>query len=503
MLRVRTASRSRLAYGSAAPYRVTVFADRVLDPAQVVVNAFQPVLDEVDTELEITEGALPAGLEGVIYRNGPGRLDVHGTRLTHPFDGDGMVSRFELRQGRVFYRNRYVRTDEFRQEALSGKALYRNFGTNLPGGLWANFLRLKFKNPANTSVLYEGEQLLALWEGGQPHALDPNTLQTRGRFDFDGRLSTTGLARILAPEPPFSAHPRRCAKTGALYNFGIQVAPNPTLRLYHLSDGQLLSTREITLPGVSFMHDFVLTETYAVFFVTPVQFDVARALIGFASPVECLRRTPDVPSQILLVPRSGGPVRWLAAEQGFFLFHFFNAYDDGDEVVVDGCRMADFPGGTVDLGDVQAVRDLILDPGYPTRWRINPRQESVDERQVGEVPLELPTVDPRRAAQYHRYGYATARLRSGPPLYTGLARLDFESSQLSTVDLAPDLPGEPLVVPLQSPDETVLATVVYRAREHVSELQLRDSGTLGIIMRARLPHHQPPGFHGCFVPATR
>ncbi len=471
---------------------------RSLDPAQVVVDAFRPVIDEVEASLEVVDGAVPRGLRGTLYRNGPGRLSVHGMQLTHPFDGDGMVSRFVFDDGQIRYRNRYVRTNEFRAEARAGRPLFRNFGTNLPGGLRSNLLRLRFKNPANTSVLYHGGRLLALWEGGQPHAIDPQTLDTIGRFDFEGRLKSTGLARWLAPEPPFSAHPRRCSVSGEVFNFGLQVAPRPTLRLYRIDpQGRLVSTRDIVLPAMAFMHDFVLTGEYAVFFVTPVAFDVARALLGLTSPVESIHRAPDAPPVALLVPRDGGPVRRIPLADGFFLFHFFNGFQADGKIVVDGCRMDDFPGGTVDLSDVESVRQVSLDPGFPTRWRIDPLAGRVDEERIIDVPMELPTIDRRRTARGHRYGYATARLRDGPPIYTGLSRIDFETGDISTVDLAPDLPGEPVFLPTGPAEaDGVLATVVYRAEQRVSEMQLRDSSTLALVARARLPHAQPPGFHG-------
>ena len=37
-------------------------------------------------------GTIPAELEGTLLRNGPGLLEVGGTKLAQPLDGDGMVS---------------------------------------------------------------------------------------------------------------------------------------------------------------------------------------------------------------------------------------------------------------------------------------------------------------------------------------------------------------------------------------------------------------------------
>ena len=106
------------------------------------------------------------------------------------------------------------------------------------------------RTPANTSVVHHANRLLALWEGGQPHELDPVTLATLGRYDYDGALRSDGLARWLAPEPAFSAHPKRCPKTNEMFNFGLQVAPSPILRFYRIdAEGKLASTRHIRLPG--------------------------------------------------------------------------------------------------------------------------------------------------------------------------------------------------------------------------------------------------------------
>ncbi|MFM7577228.1 MAG: carotenoid oxygenase family protein, partial [Microcystaceae cyanobacterium] len=44
---------------------------------------------EWDTELTITEGNIPQGLKGTLFRNGPGLFEIGGIPIRHPFDGDG------------------------------------------------------------------------------------------------------------------------------------------------------------------------------------------------------------------------------------------------------------------------------------------------------------------------------------------------------------------------------------------------------------------------------
>lgn len=477
---------------------------RETDPAQVVVDAYRSVDGEVDADLPCVEGRVPHGLSGVLYRNGVGRLDVHGTPQMHPFDGDGMVSRFDFQGGAVHYRNRWVRTREFLEEEQAQRMLYRGFGTNIPGGLRANAFRMRFKNAANTSIVFHGGKLLALWEAGQPHRLHPETLETLERHDYEGALSNREhfLWRILAPERPFSAHPKICPITGEMYNFGLVIGPRIELVVYRISpEGRIMSARRVGLEEPCFMHDFVLTERFAVFFATPIKFDLPRALSGVNTPVESIRRDPRRSTQIVLVPREGGEPQRFEADDGFFLFHYFNAYESGSTIVVDGCRMADFKGGTIDLRDPSAVRDAMFEPAFPTRWTVDLGTKKVQARQLHEMGMELPRIDERRCTQMHRVLYATARTHpEGPPLLNGLARLDPESGQAVVRDLYPDLPGEPVFVPGgPGEDDGWLTSVVYRAETGRSELWLVEPTSLATVARLELPHHLPPGFHGTWV----
>ena len=181
------------------------------------------------------EGAVPTDLHGTLFRNGNGRFEHQGITYDHLFDGDGMISAFEFKGGKVHYSNRYVRTDEFEREEAAGRMLYRSFGTNLPGGFSRNFLKMHFKNAANTNVIFHGGKLLALWEGGWPHRLEPATLETLGRYDYGGVLRNdfSFIDRQITPELPFSAHPKVHPGSGELFNFGTaagrkQVPPEQT-----------------------------------------------------------------------------------------------------------------------------------------------------------------------------------------------------------------------------------------------------------------------------------
>ena len=81
---------------------------------------FDPVHDELDrVELQV-EGALPEGLEGVYLRNGTNRQFAETRSRLHMFNGAGMLHQVQIRDGRAWYSNTYVRTPRFENERQAG-----------------------------------------------------------------------------------------------------------------------------------------------------------------------------------------------------------------------------------------------------------------------------------------------------------------------------------------------------------------------------------------------
>jgi all-trans-8'-apo-beta-carotenal 15,15'-oxygenase len=475
------------------------------DALATYLRSYEAVRDEVDAPLRVAEGALPPTLRGVLYRNGVGKMDVFGTRYGHPFDGDGMVTRFAFDGATVRYRNRFVRTKELVDEERAGRMLYRSFGTNLPGGIRRNFLRLRFKNAANTSVVVHGGKLLALWEGGLPHRLDPETLETKGRYDFAGKLRNRSslLGSLLAPELPFSAHPKRDVDTGDLVNFGTLLGEKSQLALYRVRpDGVMHPPSFTPLGALSFVHDFVLTKRYAVFFLSSVSFRVASTLFGLTTPVGSLRAS-DRPAAILLVPRDGGEAITVPAAAGF-LFHFVNGFDDDTgRVVLDGMRFdALMPAAA--FQDLLEGKHVEAPPPAPTRYVIDVARRRVTQSPLAETPAELPTIDPRRAGRsYHHFWALAGQKGQTDPFFRRLLHANGRGGE-SVRDFAPDLPGEPLFVPVgdaANEGEGFVLCVVYRAGAHRSDLYVLEPDDLRTVCRLELPHHVPPGFHGTWAAA--
>jgi len=130
---------------------------------------FAPVHKEITADNLPVISTLPPELDGLFVRNGP-NPQFPPLKHYHWFTGDGMLHGVRLQGGRVSYRNRYVRTQGWKDEYAAGKALYPSFAIDPLSVIVASVLKNRFhhrpasKNPANTALVWHDGRLLALWE---------------------------------------------------------------------------------------------------------------------------------------------------------------------------------------------------------------------------------------------------------------------------------------------------------------------------------------------------
>jgi len=481
---------------------------------------------EFDYWIDQIEGEIPSGLEGTLFRNGPGLLDINGQPIHHPFDGDGMISAITFHNGRAHYRNRYVRTAGYLAEQAAGKILYRGvFGTQKSGGWLANAFDLRIKNIANTQVIYWGGKLLALWEAAEPHQLDPKTLDTLGLDNLDGLLSAGDA---------FAAHPRfdpRCEAVGGapvLVNFAIKPGLSTSISLYELDTaGQCIGKQVKTVPGFAFIHDFAITPRYAVFFQSPVEFNPLPFVLGWRGAGECVKFRPDRPTRIILIPRSTdigasktqagqaeAPKAIVLETEAGFVFHHANAFEqaDGSQIVVDSVCYASFP--EVEPGsDFGEVDFDALAPGQLWRFTLDLTSCQVSRELLESRCCEFPALAPDRVGRPYRYVYLGAAHKSqGNAPLQALIKCDLQTGDRQIWSTAPDgFMGEPVFVPRnrhsdgyqsECEDAGWLLALVFDSRRNCSDLVILDAQAVnqGPIARLFLKHHVPYGLHGTFTP---
>lgn len=453
------------------------------------------------------EGEIPVELSGTLFRNGPGLLDRNGQLVHHPFDGDGMINAIAFQNGKAYYQNRYVRTPGYVEEEQAGKFLYRGvFGTQKPGGWLANLFDFRIKNIANTQVIYWGGKLLALWEAAEPHRLDPRTLETLGQEYFD---------QVLHPGSAFAAHPRidpHCLwDQGAphLVNFAIKPGLSTTITLYELDQqGSIIQQQKHSVPGFAFIHDFAITSHYAIFFQNPVHFNPIPFALGMRGAGECIRFQDDKPTRILIIPRDPAlpqQIQTLETQSGF-IFHHANAFEQGDELVVDSICYAGLPD-VEHGGDYREVDFTALPPGQLWRFKINLKTGTTQRQLIERRCCEFPFIHPDLMGRSHRYIFlGAAHEPTGNAPLQAILKVDLVTGNRQIWSAAPrGFAGEPVFVPrpnsVAEDDGWVLA-LIYDAAHDRSDVVILDARNLepGPIARLHLKHHVPYGLHGTFTP---
>ncbi len=480
-------------------------------------KGYDSLKGEFDYWIDDMEGAIPAELEGTLFRNGPGLLDINGERIHHPFDGDGMICAIAFQDGRAHFRNRHIRTEGYQAEQAAGRILYRGvFGTAKAGGWMANLLDFRLKNIANTNVIYWGGKLLALWEAAEPHRLDPVTLETLGLDYLDG---------ILQPGDAFAAHPwidPSCQQDGGapcLVNFSIKPGLSSTITLYELSPkGELLRKYAHSVPGFAFIHDFAITPHYCIFFQNPVTFNPLPFLAGVRAPGECIQFHPDRPTKIVVIPRKGIEAVSDAASvtletHSGFVFHHGNAFEvSRDEVVMDSICYENLPA-VEPAADFRQTNFEALSPGQLWRFRLNLKTGTVERELLEGRCCEFPTLHPDKVGRSHRYLYlAAAHAPTGNAPNQAIVKVDVETGDRQTWSAAPwGYVGEPVFVPRPgnstgsdlesaSEDDGWLLTMVFDASRDRSDVVILDAHNLDLVARLHLKHHVPYGLHGSFTP---
>jgi carotenoid cleavage dioxygenase len=436
-----------------------------------------PVFDEVTlTDLEV-RGAIPPELEGRYLRNG---ANPQTGESAHWFLGDGMIHGIELRGGAAnWYRNRYVRTPCFANPGTDRMDMY----------LDAETLSFNYDvGVANTHVIGHAGRILALEEGSFPYELTP-TLDTVGVRDFDGRLTTA-----------MTAHPKICPETGELLFFGYSSLP-PYLTYHRLdASGALVQSTEITVNGPTMMHDFVVSRHHTVFMDLPAVFDMELAMSG-GMPI---RWSDDYPARFGVMPREGtdGDVQWFDIDP-CYVFHTLNAHDDGDEVVVRGCRINEIWRDSADIGDPD-TSDMENAPKM-WEWRLDRASGKVAERQLDDRPSDFPRVPDASVGLDGRFGYTMSMTADGDAGELFKYDMADGASRTSHVFPSGQTPGEPTFVPAAgatSEDDGYLMTYVHDATTDTSHLAVLDASNMAAepVAEVHLPRRIPMGFHGSWVP---
>lgn len=452
---------------------------------------FSPVADERDAESMEVIGKIPEDLAGHFLRVGPNPVHIFSEEAYHTFDGDGMIHAIQFDGGTARYRNRFVQNEGFKLEQESGDWVYKGMNSmmdptppRVPNGAPTN------KNLANTAFAYHNNTLYALHEPSQPTIIELPSLETKGPTDFGGKL-----------KHPFTAHPKVDRKSGEMMTYGYSFqAPFVTYSVID-ANGELVHSTPVTIPKPVFMHDFAVSEKYSLFLDFPITLDIERAMSGGPA----LGFEPEHGSRIGVMPRFGTDedVRWFEVETGVVV-HTANAWDDGDEVVLQASRSknADIAGAGTSEGN-----NLQENQGQLYEWRINLKTGEVKERTLSDLPCDFTRVNDAYACHKTRYVYAAVFNPVRPFTFDGVMKFDNESNETNEFKFGENRHGGEAVfapkVNAASEDDGYLVCFVHDEGKDQSECIILDAGNIsaGPVATIIMPFRVPYGFHAGWVGA--
>lgn len=460
-------------------------------------RGFQDLTREHGFEPLEVEGALPADLLGTVYYNGPSLFSSQGERYAHWFDGDGGVAAARFENGRALGAARVVASSGLLEERRAGRRLYGGYGTPQPGFL--NRLRGRIKNAANTSVMLWNRRLFALYEASMPTELAPEDLITLGETELGVIIQT------------FSAHPHEVPARNAWYGFGVRSGARPMIDLFELPHGgpaRYLGT--VPMPGQTLVHDFMVTARHFVILAPPVRLRQGRYLLGRGSLADNLVWEPARGTDVIVIPIDEPILARRFTVDPFFQWHFANAFEHHDALVVDLVRYPDF-GSSDWLGElVHGRSDRSLGSSL-VRAIIDPHTSRFAMEERWSRPCEFPQVAPVARGRDYAYCYVTAHSAraEGRGLQDTIARVDMRTGAVREHWCGPGrYPSEPLFVPRAggagSEDDGYLLSLIYDAGTHTSHCAVLDARDIeaGPLARAHFDHHVPPRFHGAWMPAS-
>lgn len=482
---------------------------------------FQDIEFEHDFQPLEIEGKIPKDIQGTLFQNGPGLFGSKDERYGHVFDSDGLIRGVRITEGKAWGAARLVQTEALVKERKANRMLYTGIGTDAKG-LEPFKEKIKqmrqgkslAKNNANVSVLMWQKRLLALNEASLPTEINPETLETLGE---------TSLGGII--KGGFCAHPHWVSENQCGYSFGVNTESiNTYLEVYELPKTEpckKISRIKLDSRPVGYMHDFIATPNYLVFFIPPVHLPLYRwpeFMMGKAI-YPLIEWREKLGTEIIILPLNDldNPIRFKT--DPFFQVHFSNAYEVGEqEIIVDYLSSPDlYPYYMVDrwskghssrsIAEDQVNRKA--ESSVLKRATINLTTKSFSSEVLWNEFCEFPKIHPAHQGSKHQYVYMLTNFDSHSafsPMFSHIMKLDVDSGRSSHVSLGDEqFPLEPIFIrknDSEKEDEGYLLSMTYDGNNNKSYLAIIDAQNLeaGPLAKIHFSQALPISFHGIWCP---
>ncbi|KAF8733115.1 hypothetical protein HU200_015483 [Digitaria exilis] len=474
---------------------------------------FRPV-SEIGEEVLLNNlsGEVPEDFpEGIYIRNGPNPLhptqtiadSLFGSASYLYYEGHGMLhavyfNKSSLGEWKISYRNK-----EKNEVAFLPSADGEPYASLV--AFFINILRFgkAVKDSANTNIFEHGGRAFAVSESHLPYEIDINNLNTIGPYSINGAWTQ-----------PFTSHPKKIHGSGDLVIMGTNIEkPHYVLGVISSDGERLLHKVDLKFEEGKFIHDIGVTMRF-------------------------IENDMNGKSRIGVMPRFGDAesIIWFDIEN-HCSYHLFNCFEDGNEVIVRGCRLLGsiIPSGRHRVDKSKWYGRVFLQPdkdsedfnpsldgilfSRPYEWRLNLESGRTNEGYVTseEVAMDFPVINEKFIGIRNKYGYAQvadslATSKTGLFKFNMIAKLNFdmpdkENKQFISVEYhvlkeKQFCSGVQFVAKESGVDEDDgwVVTYVHDERTNISQVYIIDAKRFSEepVATITLPQRVPYGFHGNF-----
>ncbi|XP_042872326.1 beta,beta-carotene 15,15'-dioxygenase-like [Penaeus japonicus] len=292
----------------------------------------------------VTEGVIPAWLEGRLTRVGPGARHVGNTSYRHLFDPLALLHLVSIQRGDATYTSKYLDSDTYKANLAANRIVVGGFGTapfpdpcrTLYDSITSWFTPTpKIKDNCLVNVLQVTDQMVVMTATDEVRVVDPETLDIIG----DKRTISDYVAvRQASPHPHVDPD-------GTVYNLAASGSrEGSTYNIISLPNGRIEQAKiEASILArwrfhPAYIHSFAITEHYFVLLDMPLNFGIGALLAGRylgRSFQEAMVWYPNEKVQFRVIDRRTGLEHpTIFTSEAFFTFHHINAYETDDDMLV-------------------------------------------------------------------------------------------------------------------------------------------------------------------------
>nr|XP_033799628.1 beta,beta-carotene 15,15'-dioxygenase [Geotrypetes seraphini] len=498
------------------------------------------------------QGQIPAWLQGTLLRNGPGRHSVGDTSYNHWFDGFALLHSFTIKNGEVYYRSKFLRSDTYNSNTEANRIVVSEFGTmaypdpckNIFAKAASHLSHIipEFSDNCLINIMKCGEDYYATTEINFIRKIDPLTLDTLDKVDYTKYIAVN----IATSHPHYD-------KEGNVLNVGTSIADMgktkymifkiPTSQLEKDKKNSCLKRTELvcSIPSYSrinpsYYHSFGMSENYIIFIEQPFKLDILKLATAYfrgANWASCLNFHKEEKTWIHVVDkRTKKPIETKFYTNALVVFHHVNAYEEDGHLVVDVIAYKDSSlydvfymanlkkvfDGNSSLASIPICQRFVIPLQHDKNAEVGVNlvrlplvtAKALKEKEgvvycIPEVlceGIELPQINYDYNGRKYSYIYAASV--QWRPVPTEIVKFNVQTRETLRWKEEHCWPAEPLFVP--SPDAKeedeglILSTVVTFGPKKAPFLLILDGKTFTEIARASVEVDMHLDLHGLFIP---